>query len=176
VKCSNGPLSTTGTRPAERAPAAQPSELSFRAYSKRRLSFLQLWEPPGWQIKVYGLSANGSVPRRDLVARAMAVATRRLAAGPRGHGVGWLLIHEGEDGDYVLIDWWIGQDMVQHHLYGAPRGDDGLRYRWPAGVGFCVWELPVCWFEREAWVRHVLSRGPDADIDAYLQDRLEGWV
>lgn len=174
MNCGDSEVSTIGPAPSANAPAAQRPEVGFRAYAKRRLSFLQLWEPPGWHIKVYGLSASGGAPRADLVGRATAVAARRLAAGPRGHGVGWLLIHEGEDGDYVLIDWWVGQDMIQHHLYGAPRGDDRLRYRWPAGVGFCVWELAVCWFEREAWVRHVLSRA--ADMDAYLADRLEGWV
>ncbi|HVL78056.1 MAG TPA: hypothetical protein VM346_02095 [Sphingomicrobium sp.] len=152
------------------------TETGFRVYSERPLSFLELWRPPGWTIKVYGLSAIGSAPRQELIDRAKRVAARRLAAGPRGHGVGWLLIHEGEDGDYVLIDWWVGQDMIQHHLYGAPRGKNRLRYRWPDGDAFCVWELPVCWFEREAWVRHVLSRGPGADMDAYLEERLEGWV
>lgn len=79
-------------------------------------------------------------------------------------------------GDVLRRERAAGADMVQHHLYGAPRGDVKLRSRGPRGIGFCVWEWPVCSFEREAWSRHVISKGPAADVEANLQDRLEGRV
>ncbi|WP_172632414.1 hypothetical protein [Dictyobacter arantiisoli] len=38
-----------------------------------------------------------------------------------------------------------------HHVYGASKGHGGnLHYHWLPGAEFCVWELAVCWFERNA--------------------------
>lgn len=89
------------------------------------------------------------------------------------YGLAYLIVHEGETGDYVIIDWWSDQDIVQHHLYGTPKGHNGaLQYRWPPGAGFCVWELAICWFERQAWVETILNKPERPDIEAYLLRRL----
>lgn len=124
-------------------------------------------------MKVYGIAASGQGPRPPLVEEVEAIAAGLLPAieAPGHHGVGWLIAHDGADGDYGLVDWWFGGDMVQHHLHGRAKGDAGpLRHGWPEGGGFCVWELAPCWFEREAWVDTVLRRGGPTprNLDAYL--------
>ena len=90
---------------------------------------------------------------------------------PGQHGVGWLIAHQGVDGEYGFVDWWFGNDMAQHHPYGRPRGShDPLEANWIARAGFCVWELAPCWFEREAWVDLVLRQGGPSptNLEAYL--------
>ena len=127
-------------------------------------------------VKVYGICRIGAVVSPDLVVAAKNLARARLpaeATGPTHYGVGFVLIHEGANGDYVFVDWWFDVDIVQHHLYGAPKGHGGkLHYRWPEGAGFCVWELAVCCFEREAWIETVLSRPPSPNLDDYLARRM----
>ena len=149
-------------------------------YTRRPVRFLELWEWQGWRIKIYGISALAEYPSEELVQAAREIARQRLpqpAISDRHYGVGYLIVHEGVDGDYVLVDWWFDQDIVQHHSYGALKGHAGkLQYHWPPGAGFCVWELAVCWFEREAWVETVLSNPQNPDLEAYLLRRLNADV
>ncbi len=36
----------------------------------------------------------------------------------------------------------------------------------------CVWDLRLQFFEREAWIKHVLRKANAPDFQAYLEDRL----
>ena len=143
------------------------------AYHTRPVRFLHLWCGRGWRMKLYAISAPGQQLREELVSVVQATADKLLPAveAPRHHGVGWLIAHQGADGEYGFVDWWFGNDMVQHHPHGRPSGSHGpLEVNWVAGGGFCVWELAPCWFEREAWVDLVLRQGgptPD-NLNAYL--------
>ncbi len=147
-------------------------------YKTRPIRFLELWEWNGWRLKVYGISAVSERPTADLITTAKGLAKLRLpkpAQGRKRYGLGYLIVHEGENADYVFVDWWFDGDIVQHHLYGARKGHGGkLRYRWPRGAGFCVSELAVCWHEREAWIKHVLANPDEPDVDRYLADRMNG--
>lgn len=151
-----------------------------QGYTTRPVRFLALWEWHGWRMKVYGISARAEYPPEALVQAAKEIARQRLpqpAVSDRHYGVGYVIIHDGEGGDYVFVDWWSDKDIVQHHLYGAPKGHAGkLEYHWPPGAGFCVWELAVCWFEREAWVETVLSKPQAPDLEAYLARTLNADV
>ncbi|GGF10128.1 hypothetical protein GCM10011611_14620 [Aliidongia dinghuensis] len=172
--------------PSRHVPLDGPADRSavFEPFRPRPVSALGLVEVRGWRWKLYGISAEGSRPRDALVAEAKRIAGRvmptagRGAAGrgPTHYGVGWLTVHEGAAGDYVLVDWWSDQDIVQHRLYGAPRGQGPLRRGWPPGAACCVFEMAVAWHERQAWVRHVLAQAAAPDLDGYLADQLEGQV
>jgi hypothetical protein len=149
-------------------------------YQTRAARFLELWEWQGWRIKVYGLATQSEYPAEALVQAAKEIAQQRLpqpAISDHHYGLAYMIVHEGETGDYVIVDWWFDQDIVQHHLYGAPKGHNGaLQYHWPPGAGFCVWELAICWFERQAWVETILSKPEAPDIEAYLMKRLNADV
>ncbi|HTI14552.1 MAG TPA: hypothetical protein VL461_08300 [Dictyobacter sp.] len=144
-------------------------------YKKRPIRFLELWESHGWRIKIYGISTQAEYPPDTLVQTAKKIAQQQLpqpAVTDKYYGIAYIIVHEGENGDYVLVDWWYDQDIVQHHNYGAPKGSNTLKYHWPSGPGFCVWELAICWFEREAWLETVLKHPQHPDIEGYLQRRL----
>ena len=64
---------------------------------------------------------------------------------------------------------------MQHHLFGAKKGG-AFEYQQPQGAGFCVWELAVIWFEREAWVKHVLQQAESPDLEGYLNERMNADV
>ena len=131
-------------------------------------------------MKLYRISAHGARPKEGLVEHAIAIATKELAASEdysTHYGLGWITVHEGIAGNYVLVDWWSDQDIVQHRLYGAPHdGGETLTLGWPSGAAFCVWEMAVSWHERQAWVQHILSKAHAPDIDGYLSAILVGDV
>ena len=153
-------------------------QVTHQPYQTRRVRFVELWEWQDWRMKLYGISAVSALPSQIRIDEVKRLAQQRLpqpAIADDHYGVGYLIVHEGMAGDYGFVNWWWGEDIVQHHLYGAQKGQP-LAYRYPEGAGFCVWELAVCWFEREAWVRHVLTSPQPTDFHDYLAARMNADV
>jgi hypothetical protein len=135
------------------------------------------------KLKVYGLYADAA--RRSTFPSAARL--RDLVAAHRGrtcegdHGVGFVILHLGADGTYLLVSEWHRGDMLRHTVSVAPRGaaaDDVFAPVAPADLVACVWELEVMKFERDAWVRTVMARAAvdEAAVEAYLEARFAGWV
>lgn len=152
-------------------------------YQARSVRFLQLAELSGWHVKVYGISALQEQPDPAFVEAAEQLAQGRLpnppvwsaapGTGPAvsedRYGVAFLIAHEGQEGNFALVSWWTGENMLQHHVYFAPAQPPfTFEYLSPTGVVACVWELAVLAFEREAWVDTVLANPLGPDIGAYL--------
>lgn len=141
-------------------------------YRTRPIRFLELYEADGWRLKVYGISATRDRPMARLVVAAKGVARQYLpspAVQVDRYGVGTLIVHEGADGNWVLLDWWVGENMLQHHVYASPLDEpERLAYISPTGLAACVWELYVLGFERQAWIDTVLANPDRPDLDAYL--------
>lgn len=149
-------------------------------YRRRRVSALGLWSFEDWRVKVYGLTLHGGAPPSALVDQGREIARERLSRASREdlcrHGLAVLIVHEGENGDYVLVEWWSDNDILRHHNYGAPKGHGGrFVHQWPDPAA-CIWELAVVEFERAAWIRHVLEPAGGPDVAAYLDARLDALV
>lgn len=134
-----------------------------------------------WNIKAYALTSDNSALSSSLIEEAIEIATHELPLdqqeGLPHYFTGWLIVHKGTAGEYVLLDWWCGEDIIQHRLYGRAIGDPSpFRLGWPQGACCCIWELAILWHEREAWVKHVLSRASAPDFEGYLADSLSGPV
>jgi hypothetical protein len=87
-------------------------------YGLRPVVFLELWQRRGWRMKLYGISLPGTQVRPDLVEQAKALAAARLplpAVTDEHYGVGYIIVHEGLVGDYVFVNWWWQQDILQQH-------------------------------------------------------------
>lgn len=63
--------------------------------------------------------------------------------------------------------------MLQNHVFVAIHEDpDHFKLFSDKGIITCVWELTVIWFERNAWVEHVLKQSDHPNFDAYLNSQL----
>lgn len=151
-------------------------------YQPRPIHFLELWKPDDWQLKVYGISARGEHPSPALVAAAKELALKELprpAVTDNRYGVGFLIVHEGADGSWVLVDWWVRENMLKNLVFNAPAGRtaaEDFRSVTPTGLCACVWELHVMHFERTAWITSVLDREGGPDLEEYLLQRFTGEV
>jgi hypothetical protein len=110
-----------------------------------------------------------------------AASVLREPPQPEDHGVGFLILHYGMDGDYLLVSQWYDANMLKHWVRGAETGAGGSVTFAPLvqrDLIACVWELEVIKFERDAWVRTVLARGrlDQAGLDAYVGATFSGWV
>ncbi len=134
---------------------------------------LEIWEHQGWTFKVYGISRRHQRPGADLVAAAKQAAAQILPAtcdGQGAYGVGFVSIHEGENANFVFVNWWVRQsELYRRVLRPVPEAPTAFAEVTGEGVSGTVWDLQVFWFERNAWVEKVLSNPAGPDLDAYLK-------
>jgi hypothetical protein len=155
-----------------------PSVETREPYRPRSVRFLELWRPQGWLVKLYGIAYGRETPAAALVAAAKVAAAETLPQPARAdgrYGVAVVIVHQGQDACWLLLDWWGHECILHHRLLRAPLAGEPRFERPPADMTACVWELPVLMFERDAWVVTVLAEnGPG--IGGYLDHRFNGEV
>ena len=153
-------------------------------YSPRLVKALPPLDVRGRVLKLYGMFAEPErrstlPPPAWLEQQAAAVLSPDLDAAD--HPLGFLILHYGRDGAYLLVSQWYDANMLKHWVLGAERDADGSAPFAPLAqrdLVSCVWELEVIGFERDAWVNTVLARGEldHAARAAYLATTFSGWV
>jgi len=140
-------------------------------YRPRAVRTLDGWRVGGLRLKLYHI---GAVPPADgLLADARAETARIEAEAAReggAAGLGFAVIHEGEAGVWLLMDWWAHGDILCQRLSFSDGG--GFAPVEPRPLVACVWELPILCHERDAWVRHMMS--DPASPQGYLDDLRPG--
>jgi hypothetical protein len=72
----------------------------------------------------------------------------------------------------LIVCWWDRENELPTRIFIRAEGE------WrPAsgGESFCVWDLRVMWWEREAYVHTMLAGRTDA-LNHYLTNTAEGFV
>jgi hypothetical protein len=148
-------------------------------YLPRSVKPIGIWGEDGWRIKAYGIAYRGTDVREEIASAARDVvhaALPRPAQTEARYGLGFAIIHEGQDAAWLLIDWWSDESVIEQRMFKAPLiGIPEFAEVTRPLVG-CVWELSVHAFERDAWVETVLAHPDNPMVDAYLARRVEGFV
>ncbi|HEY2062008.1 hypothetical protein [Amycolatopsis sp. NBC_01480] len=149
-------------------------------YSPRLVKALPPLDVRGRALKAYGIFADpvdADTPPSPEWLRQQVASVLLEPPEPEDHPAGFVILHRGGDGDYLLVSQWFDANMLKHWVRGSAGGAafEPLAER---AVIACVWELEVLKFERDAWVKTVLARGKlDQDsLDAYLGMTFSGWV
>jgi len=153
-------------------------------YSPRLVKALPPLDVGGRVLKAYGMFAE---PERSLALPEPEWLRRHVASvlpePPRegDHPVGFLILHHGLEGDYLLVSQWYDADMLKHRVRGAVVDAEGNTTFVPLpqqDLIACVYEFEVIKFERDAWVNTVLAQGrlDKSSLDAYLGTTFSGWV
>jgi ketosteroid isomerase-like protein len=169
--------------PGRAAPEALPTEAlptvrTREPYRPRSARFLELWRPDGWLLKLYGLAYEGGRPRAEVVEaakRSARAALPRPARSGERYGTGFVIVHEGQDACWLLLDWWGCENVLHQRLLTAPLSAPDEFQPAPRDLTACVWELRLLAFERDAWVAAVLTDS-EADVGRYLDCRFDGVV
>jgi hypothetical protein len=145
-----------------------------KAYAARHIKFIELHEFLDWKIKIYGITTNcrdillqNIIEAKDLLGEWLAKSemhnfpTYKMAT---------LILHEGKEGCFAIISWWVDENMLQLHVYLKTKNEFELFFA--NGIVTCVWEMQVLWHERNAWIKHIMMQHEQPDWQAYLQDTL----
>ena len=126
-----------------------------------------------WQIKLYGISVRSDFHMTELIDHAKSNFSVWLANSRNyaleTYNIATLILHEGKEGYFAIINWWIDDNMLQNHVYFSTfaKPDEFTLFS-DRGIMTCVWELAVIWFEREAWIEHILKQAAKPDVVGYL--------
>jgi hypothetical protein len=129
---------------------------------------------PGWLVKWYAISALREVPPPEVHEFAQRAALATLPEPyPGALCCAFSVVHEDEDGCYVVIGWWSPNRLILHTKTWLADWPDLTPAPAPADATACIWEMVAIAHERDAWVRHVVIP-PVPELDAYLADTVSG--
>ena len=139
-------------------------------FTPRPIQFARQIEHDGWRLKRYDIHLESEPIDEAVFDSGLERALTLLPSPPmteRRPGVGFVICHQGADSHYIVLNWWDNENELFQHIRIRARPDG----QWGPGEGrgsFCVWDTQVIWHEREAYVRHVLTR--ETSIESYLAD------
>jgi hypothetical protein len=117
-------------------------------------------------VKLYTISAHGRAVNEgpylvelDRAKKDTSVIWRATPA--------FAIFHDGATAMYLVLAWWGNDNELFTRV--SVREESG----WvsdPEKYSFCLWDMEVMWFEREAFIRHIYNGAPD--IQSYRADRL----
>ncbi len=156
------------------------SGLKMEPYSPRSFRFIELLTcgpsrtGTTWRMKLYGIACQGEFPRPELVDAAVRVAAQVLEhETANNYNVGFVGVHDGRGACFVFVDFWGNENELFHRVFLSRLSDPaGLRPAEATDSSVCVWDLRLQAFERDAWIKHVLSKAGEPDFDGYLGERL----
>lgn len=146
----------------------------FDPFRRRRITCDGVRIIGGSSLKCYSVDV-GNVPHdrgRFATTEALVAAAVPEVDDAAGRpGAGFLIKHQGATGDYLVAGWWSQQNELPMRVW--VRADGTWR---PAGPheSFCVWDLEIVWFERNAWVETMLTgQNVEHGLAAYLARTFE---
>lgn len=143
-------------------------------YSSRFIQFKEVIQIQDWKVKVYVITKDGVFKEETLYSdvKAHLPAWLTISNGFNDHheNQAFLILHVGTEGVFTLLNWWVGENMLNTHIYLTdPQMPTHFELISGKGLSPCVWELEIINYERIAWTKHVLkSKIPD--YTSYLND------
>lgn len=144
------------------------------AYRPRPIEFDGVTTLGDWRLKVYSIRYGPAPLDEPVYAIALplvAAALPQPAVAPGRPGVGFLIRHQGRGVHYAVLAWWDSENELPLRIFVRPFDAREWRNARP-GESICVWDLDVIHFERDAYVRYVLSEPAAPDTERYLEARM----
>lgn len=153
----------------------------MKTYKARHISFREVVEIEGWSIKVYLISQNGDFHYPEFYQHVLAKLPSWLSMqnsfDATYEKVGFLILHAAKEGILSLINWWVGENMLNTHVFLTnPEQPASFELVSGDGLGPCVWELEIMNHERLSWLEHYLKKAPNPDFEAYMGEVYNGVV
>jgi len=145
----------------------------FKPYLPRPLVFLGVESIRGHRLKVYSIHEADVAFERARFDDGCAQLDALLPTADASSGcpgLGFVILHQGVTGDYLILCWWDRENELPTRVLIR---DSGVWRAAQGGESFCVWDLRVMWFEREAYVATMLAHRSAED---YLAQSVAGFA
>jgi len=137
-------------------------------------------ELPGLYLKWYEVRCPDVIVPLPFIRETRKFIERELSSDKfnKGHGIGFVVLHDSSPYTYLLIGIWNGVQEMWETLYIKETESDGPFELAPtlggSGPTMCVWEMTPIWHERQAWVRYLNSKRDLEAKRAYVTDQFSG--
>jgi hypothetical protein len=131
---------------------------TIEPFHDRAITTLPSLEHQGWTIKRYAIcyGATSHDASRFDGGRSLALSVLSPSAtGPGRVGAGFIIEHQGNMVDYLVLAWWDRQNELPLRVFVREPGADWRAARDAESV--CVWDLQIIWAERQAYVSTVMA-------------------
>ncbi len=146
-------------------------------FAHRPIKFKEIIHQAGWRLKLYVILYPSAELRWDILEEAVPIGINALpqpAITTQRPGLGFMIAHQGRDRCFLPVFWWDQENELRQLVYVRGFGEDDSWQPARNGESFCVWDMEVMWFEREAFVNAILSHPDAPDVEGYLEQRLYG--
>jgi hypothetical protein len=126
------------------------------------------WSVEGWRFKVYVISRADPVVIPEAAegrARELVAESVPELAESGGYGAGFVILHRGDVGMWLLVHWWLPGGLLAELLWGAPLSEPAALAPYDRPSMANVWELAIIDFERRAWIATAMAGG---SLEDYL--------
>lgn len=153
----------------------------MQEYKPRQIEFKEIIEIDGWSIKIYTISMNKKFDHPKFYKEVKTQLPRWLSMensfDSSNDKIGFLILHSGTEGIFSLINWWVGKNMLNTHIFITnSEKPEGFTKISGNGLAPCIWELEVINHERISWTYHILKNESGSNYQAYLKDVYNGIV
>ncbi|MBK8147914.1 MAG: hypothetical protein IPN69_22530 [Acidobacteria bacterium] len=144
-------------------PAIKPRVIEFR-----NVEFVD-----GQPIKLYALTHRAVFGSEETFASALKQLPDwlNLAAAIEAEPsrAGFLIVHEGHDGVWTLLNRWLDGEMLHSVTFFSDHERPGEFRRLAVGSMACVWELDLIIAERRFWIEEFLQNAEASSLEEYLR-------
>ncbi len=146
-------------------------------YQQRPVRFLEIYQQDDWQIKIYLISTKETFVNSKTIELAKQLLPLWLSNKDNyaldTYNIATLILHQGKEGCFAIINWWIDENMLQNHVYLATNEHPSeFAIYSDKGIITCVWEMAILWFERNLWIKYVMKKPKNPDFKTYLSKHL----
>lgn len=146
-------------------------------YRSRPIKFKETIEINDWRIKVYTITKGENFYHpefyKSVKEKLPGWLSLKNSFNNDNNNIGFLILHSGNEGVFSVMNWWVGENMLNTHIFFSDYQSEG-NFKKISGDGLapCVWELEVIYHEKKSWTENVLKKLPDADYDTYILDTI----
>jgi len=149
----------------------------IRAYKSRKIQFDGLVRMDDWVVKIYTITPRSEFRSIQEINRVKVRLPELLSLATDHHQNAFVIVHEGMDGLWTLVNWWTGGEMLRTDTYFTSYDRKQILNQFPReGAMACVWEMAVINHERSVWITQVLKKPIHPDFVSYHQDIIEGEI
>lgn len=152
---------------------AETKDAEPGSYHPRRAWFHELLHIGAVSIKLNAICADGK-DITDAVfdtAKAKIDSARDEVERTPHEGAGFAILHEGDEGRWLLLHWWVAGGIATQKLWRADLADGAPFIDADPLLMACVWELGLIDFERRAWIDTAMAGKTVSD---YTEERFSG--
>lgn len=147
-------------------------------YRPRQIHHYPVKKLEGCRTKLYEIVYPKNTTGTDIewkIAEDLFAMKRREFYDERNNAdYGYLILHKGMDSNYIVCNWWAGENMLRMFSFGASLDQPLDYFAIDDGLNICVWDMLIHNHERNSFVNHILSQANESNVEAYLKDYYTG--